>query len=173
MRGKIDWHFPLNQQIANDLADAILKCLGLVVRSARPAFNRQLLAEFIEELLEAGLVQIAHGQHLNGTAAGCKRRVQSRTDLIGMPQGVLPYAENLPTARSEGAVGGNISRGVRSDFGAPVMQPTAWHPAVPAAAVPEAAVDKDGEALAGKDEVGVAWERLVAAPTGDAGGAKD
>ena len=44
---------------------------------------------------------------------------------------------------------------------------------MPAAAVPEAAVNEDGKALAAKDEIGMAGHGLVPAPAGDAGGAED
>jgi hypothetical protein len=47
------------------------------------------------------------------------------------------------------------------------MLPAVRHPAVPAAAVPEAAVHKHGEALLGKNEVGLAWQWTVPAPAFD------
>jgi hypothetical protein len=44
---------------------------------------------------------------------------------------------------------------------------------MPAAAVPKAAVNEDGEALAAEDEVGTAGQGLVPAPASDASGAED
>jgi len=44
---------------------------------------------------------------------------------------------------------------------------------VPAAAVPETAVNEDGQPCLAEYEVGVAEQRLVPAPAGDAGGAED
>jgi len=64
MRGEVDLNFRLNQQIADDLADTVLKRLGLVVHATGFALIGQLLAEFAEELLETNLVQIAHERHL-------------------------------------------------------------------------------------------------------------
>jgi hypothetical protein len=39
--------------------------------------------------------------------------------------------------------------------------------------MPEAAVNKDSQALAAENEIGVAGDRLVATPAGDVGGAKN
>ena len=55
----------------------------------------------------------------------------------------------------------------------PVIAVAPWHSAVPAAAVPEAAIHENGEAGSAEEEIGMAGQGLMAAPTGDAVGAKD
>jgi len=47
------------------------------------------------------------------------------------------------------------------------------HPAVPAAAVPEAAVNEYGQALTAEHEIRAAWQGLVPTPAGDPGGAEN
>jgi hypothetical protein len=54
------------------------------VPTAGPAFVCQAFAEFGEELLESGLVQARHRDHLSGTAARSKHCVQSCADPLRM-----------------------------------------------------------------------------------------
>jgi hypothetical protein len=86
---------------------------------------------------------------------------------------VAPNAENLPPPEAKKAGYATVADAVVCDFALPVFAISLGHATVPAAAVPEAAIHKDRKALAGKDEVGAAWERLVPAPTGNAGGAEN
>jgi hypothetical protein len=62
---------------------------------------------------------------------------------------------------------------VAGDFVLPILAVSTGHTAVPWAAVPEAAVNEDSQALTAENEVGAARERLVATPAGDAGGTQD
>ena len=94
-------------------------------------------------------------------------------DDIRRCERMAPNAENPPPPDAKKAGNATVARPVAGDFVFPIFAVTMGHAAVPAAAVPEAAVHKDGEALAREDEVGAAWERLVPTPAGDAGGAQD
>jgi hypothetical protein len=69
-------------------------------------------------------------------------------------KGVLPHAQYLPAAFVEEQVDGPIALLVASYLRIPEVLPRFGHTAVPAAAVPEAAVNKDGEALPRKTKSG-------------------
>ena len=66
-----------------------------------------------------------------------------------------------------------VAGDVAGNFTPPVRPVGSRDPGMLWAAVPEAAVNEDGQALSAKDEIGVAGKRLVATPAGNAGGAKD
>jgi len=86
---------------------------------------------------------------------------------------VAPNSKNAPAFGAEEAVCTAVTGGVEGDLALPVIAIALWHAAVPAAAVPEAAIDEDGEAGALEDEIRAAGEGLVATPARDAVGAKD
>src|SRR5829696_3259520 len=67
---------------------------------------------------------------------------------------VLPGAEHLPAVTCERAVDSTVSGDVASELRLPVRGVRTWRVAVVRAAVPEAAVDEDGEARAREDHVG-------------------
>src|SRR5829696_904503 len=100
------------------------------------------------------------GRHVFGTALtsprwserGSIRRRGSVSDLGYVL--VLPGAEHLPSVTCERAVDSTVSGDVASELRLPVRGVRPWRVAVVRAAVPEAAVDEDGEARAREDHVG-------------------
>ena len=62
---------------------------------------------------------------------------------------------------------------VSLDFLEPILSIAGRHSAVFRAAMPEAAVDKNGDALFCEHEIGSAWDGAVTAPAFDAGGAEE
>jgi hypothetical protein len=86
---------------------------------------------------------------------------------------MLPQPDDGPACGAEGAFDCGVALSVAAKFGEPVCTVAARLSAVLWATVPETAVNEDGEALAPKDEIGVASHGLVPAPAGDAGGAQD
>jgi len=88
-------------------------------------------------------------------------------------QVVLPQPDDGPACGAEGAFDIVVALSVAAEFGEPVCAVAARLAAVLRATMPEAAVNEDGEALAPKDEIGMAWHGLVSAPAGDAGSAED
>jgi hypothetical protein len=88
-------------------------------------------------------------------------------------QVVLPQPDDGPACGAEAAFDIVVAFSVAAELGEPVCTIAARLAAVLWATVPETAVNEDGKALAPKDEIGTAWQRLMAAPAGDAGGTKD
>ena len=86
---------------------------------------------------------------------------------------VLPQPDDGPACGAEGAFDGGVALAVAAKFGEPVCAVAARLAAMLRATMPEAAVNEDGEALAPKDEIGMAGHGLVPTPTGDVGGAQD
>lgn len=66
-----------------------------------------------------------------------------------------------------------VALDVAGDFGIPIFLVGGGHAAMGFAAVPEAAIDKDGKAVLGEDEVGSAGDGRVAAPAFEAGSAEE
>lgn len=87
----------------------------------------------------------------------------------GMLERVLPDSEQAPAAPSEEKVHRAVPFLVCCNFRDPEVGAGFGHATVPAAAVPEAAVDKDGEARVAEDEIRAARDWLMPAPTGDSG----
>ena len=86
---------------------------------------------------------------------------------------MTPEAEDAPATAAKQPRCVAVVCSVTSDFKLPVFAVCLWHAAVAAAAVPEAAVYENGQALVAEDEVGTAWQGLVPTPAGYAGGAKE
>ena len=86
---------------------------------------------------------------------------------------VFPDAEDGPAFLAEEFFGGAVAGDVALDFFEPVFLVGGGHAAVLRAAVPEAAVDENGEALFGEDEVRPAGDGDVAAPAFDVRGAEE
>ena len=86
---------------------------------------------------------------------------------------MAPYADHAPSSDAEQLANAPVSFLVACDFKAPVLAIVAGHPAVPSAAVPETAVNEDGQSLAAKGEIRPAGKRQVPAPAGDASSAED
>jgi hypothetical protein len=86
---------------------------------------------------------------------------------------VAPDTENSPPSPAEQAANATVAGAITGYFALPVFAVSKRNAAMPRAAVPEAAVNEDGQSLTPEDEVGTAGERLLAAPAGDAGGAQD
>jgi hypothetical protein len=94
-------------------------------------------------------------------------------DGFGSCERVAPNADNPPASAAKQPGYATVAGAVAGDFALPILAVSLGHAAVPAAAVPEAAVHEDGEAGAAEDEVGAAGERLVTTPASDAGGAQN
>jgi len=62
---------------------------------------------------------------------------------------------------------------VAVDFWIPVLTTRFRHATMPTAAMPEAAINKNGETLTAKHKIGPARQWLMPAPSRNAGGAKD
>ena len=86
---------------------------------------------------------------------------------------VFPQSQHNPPAVSQNAIHFSVSAFVALQFDQPIMPIAAWLASVLGAAMPEAAVHEQGEALLGKNEVRLAWQRAVPAPAFDSMGAKD
>lgn len=86
---------------------------------------------------------------------------------------VLPDAKDAPAGFAERAVDEAISGLIAGDFGEPEFRVLLGLCAVDRAAVPEAAVDEDGEAKFGKNEIGFTGEPTVSPPAGDADSTHD
>ena len=84
-----------------------------------------------------------------------------------------PDPEDAPTGSPEALVGGLVPERIARDLLLPIWPVVRWHSAMPAAAMPEAAVNEYCQTLTAEDEIGVAGKRLVATPAGDAGGSED
>lgn len=97
----------------------------------------------------------------------------SATDQKRGTKGVFPNPQHTPARLAQQAAFGAVSGRVSGNLCLPISAVVMRHPAVPAAAVPEAAVHKEGEAVFGKDEVRLPWHWTVPAPACDSVGAKD
>ena len=86
---------------------------------------------------------------------------------------MFPDAEDGPAFLAEEFFGGAVAVDVALDFFEPIFLVGGGHAAVFGAAVPEAAVDEDGEALFGEDEIRTARNGGVAAPAFEARGAEE
>jgi hypothetical protein len=65
-----------------------------------------------------------------------------------------------------------VAVGIAGDFALPILVVSLRHAAVVPTSMPEAAINKDSQALSWENEVRAARERLVAPPpAGDSGGA--
>jgi hypothetical protein len=87
-------------------------------------------------------------------------------------QGMLPNAYYSPSASSQKLSGFAIARLVAFDLSKPISPVAGRHAAVFGAAVPEAAIDEDGNALFRKNEIGASGNFRMAPPTFDSGGAE-
>src|SRR5882757_7002673 len=83
---------------------------------------------------------------------------------------MAPYADDAPSSKAKQLVDDPVSLFVPGDLKPPVSAIVAGHSAMPAAAMPKTTVHKNGKTLATKREVWTTWQRLMSAPTGDAGG---
>lgn len=77
---------------------------------------------------------------------------------------MFPNAEDLPAFLAEENSRGAVAAHVPFDFGGPIFFVGGGHAAVFGTAVPETAVDEDGEALLWESEIGTAGNIRVAAP---------
>ena len=92
---------------------------------------------------------------------------ESGREAGGFSQFVFQNAEDAPAILSQG-VGDEVITGfVADEFSQPEGAASRGERGVFGAAVPEAAIDKDGDALLAKDEIGLAEDGLVASPAGD------
>ena len=89
----------------------------------------------------------------------------------GFSEGMLPQAEDAPPLFPQQGANDLISLPVVGYLRMPKCSARLGQSAMPAAAVPKAAVHKNGEALAAEDEIGAARKRLMPAPAFDTGGA--
>ena len=81
---------------------------------------------------------------------------------------MFPYTDDAPPAPAQENSHAAVAVFVSRDFRLPETSPGFGHSAVPAAAVPKATVNKNGDACVAKNEIGVAGKRLVPTPTCDA-----
>ena len=134
-----------------------------------PADTRGLLLWiagcFVRSFFLAGIVALFAGGTQVGSDPG--------RDGVGRGERVAPDAENPPALTAKQPGDAMIAGAVAGDFVPPVFAVSPGHAAMPWAAVPEAAVNEDGQALTSENEVGTAGERLVPPPAGDAGGAQN
>jgi hypothetical protein len=86
---------------------------------------------------------------------------------VGRCERVAPNAENAPALTTQQPRDESVTGDIAGDFLPPILGVSAWHTTVPRAAMPEAAINKDSQSLQTENEVGSAWERLVAAPSGN------
>jgi hypothetical protein len=103
-------------------------------------------------------------------------RSQLRNDPlcnVHVEQGMFPNAQHSPTSRAQHPRCGSVSRAVSGDLALPILSVSLGHSAVPTAAMPKAAVHKDGEALLAENEIGLSGQRLLATPARDAVGAEN
>lgn len=80
---------------------------------------------------------------------------------------MFPDAEDAPAAFAEFPVYTAVAGFVGSELLLPERPIIPWRIAVLRAAVPKAPVHKDGDALLGENEVGLAKDGLMTAPAGD------
>jgi hypothetical protein len=71
---------------------------------------------------------------------------------------VAPNPQDPPTPSPKQLVCKTVARAVAGDFAPPILTVSLRHSAVPAAAMPETAVNKNGEALPAENEVGMAGD---------------
>jgi hypothetical protein len=69
-------------------------------------------------------------------------------DKLGGAKRVAPDTQNAPTGLTEQAVGISVASSVAGDFAVPVFPIGLRHTAMVATAVPEAAINEDGQTLA-------------------------
>lgn len=86
---------------------------------------------------------------------------------------MFPDAEDVPAFLAEENSGRAVAAHVPLDFSVPVFFIRGGHAAMFGAAVPETAVDENGEALFWENEIGPAGEARVAAPAFEFGGAEE
>ncbi len=86
---------------------------------------------------------------------------------------VLPEANDLPTKRAQVNFYTPIPSGIFSQFKRPKKSIGRRSSSVLGAAVPKAPIDKNGEALPLEDEIGAAWDWLVAPPSSNTCGTKN
>ena len=86
---------------------------------------------------------------------------------------MFPDAEDLPAFLAEENSRVAVALDVASDFSVPVFFIRGGHAAMFGAAVPETAVDENGEALFWENEIGPAGEARVAAPAFKFSGAEE
>jgi hypothetical protein len=80
---------------------------------------------------------------------------------------MFPYSEHLPPAGSEQARNSLIPTAISPDLRRPVFQIARRHATMLRTAMPEAAIDKQGDTFFSKDEVGPARQRNVPPPAAD------
>ena len=85
---------------------------------------------------------------------------------------VLPKPYDCPACGGQRAFDLGVAVPITAEFGKPVGAVGGRLAAVLWTAVPEAAVNENGKALAAEHKIGAAGERLVPTPAGDASGAK-
>ena len=86
---------------------------------------------------------------------------------------MLPNPNHVPSTLAQNPVVPPITGLVRVYLPTPILRIGLRPSAVFRATVPEAAVDKNGQADRGQDEVRAAGQRLVTPPARDVGGAQD
>jgi len=86
---------------------------------------------------------------------------------------MCPEPDDAPARYAQSAIRLRVTLAVSEKLWNPVRLIRAGFTTVFRAAVPEAAIDEDGEALAPEGEIWAAWQGLVAAPTREAGGAEN
>ncbi len=94
-------------------------------------------------------------------------------DGIRVGEVVVPEAEDIPPGFAKLFRYRSVPRPVPGQLRDPVTAVAAWVAAVPGAAVPEAPVHENGEALPAKYEVRLARQGFVAAPAFDGVGTHD
>lgn len=73
---------------------------------------------------------------------------------------MLPIPKHQPASLCECLVVPLVALHIAAQLGRPVAIPIARHPPMLRAAVPKAAIDKDGDLLAGENGVGLASQAL-------------
>jgi hypothetical protein len=86
---------------------------------------------------------------------------------------VAPDAKNPPPHAAKKAGCATVAGAVASDFTIPIFAISSGHSAMPATAMPEAAVHEDSDAVTPEDKVRTTGQPIVSSPTIDAGGAQN
>ncbi len=86
---------------------------------------------------------------------------------------VFPQSQDIPAAISQKAIHFLVSSFVAPQFGQPIILIVLWFVSVLRTTVPEATVHKNSEALFGKNEIWLSWQRSMSAPALDSMNAKD
>lgn len=105
---------------------------------------------------------------LSGILTGLKNGLNEAGDSSCIAERVLPHAKNSPSFAPQDSSDFTVTCFGSGNFRNPEIHARFWHPTVPRAAVPEAAINKDGDAFIPEHKVRFSRKSLVAPPTLDA-----